>query len=457
MPTEAIAKTRQRTNTIYVAVVGLLVVFYVLGAVVLARAVASDNRARRIAEETQKTLAQAGALLTTALEAETSQRGYLLSGEAGYLMPYSGKRAQFAQELATLREHVGQQANSVLQREALDRVAEASDRRFDLMDQGIAARARNDLPAAITIIESGDGKAAMDSIRAEIDAIRSGEQARLSTAFAQARALQDKTAAGLGMLLLVTLVALISASVLGRRAIQAEAAARLAHDLRTERDRADLVSRELSHRVKNLFAVIMSIVSTTGRAETDAREAARKIRERIQALSRAHVLSGGQDAARAARLGDLVRAIVLPYVPQGREVALDGPEIWLSADRVTPVGLILNELATNSLKYGAWTSPTGTLSIAWAFDGTHQEADGETKDGGTKNLAPFRLIWTETLREGGVSDPARHGFGTQMIELSAAQAHVEVSRDWREDGLTVVLRFEWNAPAGDEGRSATTG
>ncbi len=446
MPNEAIAKTRRRTNAIYVSVAAVIVIMYVLGAVAVARAVASENRARRIAEETQTTLAQTGALLITVLDAETGQRGYLLTGDEEYLTPFQGKRAQFGNELADLRKQLEQQREAGPQLAALDRIQTLSTQRFDLLDKGIAARRRNDLGAALDIIRMGGGKEAMDGIRAEINTIRDFEEGRLYSAFASARLLQDKTAAALGFLLLVTLIALISAGILIRRAIQAETAAQFAQQLRSERDRADLVSRELSHRVKNLFAVIMSIISTTGRAETDARVAARKIRERVQALSRAHALSNGQDTAQSARLGDLVSAIVQPYVPQGHKVASAGPEIWLSADRVTPVGLILNELATNAVKYGAWSTPEGTLTVTWAFDGNDQQSAAQ--EGVAGPTIPFRLIWTEKVPNGHLTEPTTQGFGSNMIELSATQARAEVSRSWGADGLTVVLRFERDGPAG---------
>ncbi len=444
MPFKAITRTLGRTNLIYAAIVAFLVLLYVLGALVMARAVASETLARRIGEETQKTLALSGSLLITLLDAETSQRGYLLAGEPEYLKPFSGKRAEFAQQLAALREQVRREEGAALYLESLDHVAQLSTRRFDLLDQGIAERDRNDIPAMLDLIKNGGGKAAMDGILIEVNALRAFEEERLAQAFARARTLQGKTAAALGFLLVVTFVTLIIAGTLVRRTIRAESEAQYAQKLRAERDRADLISRELSHRVKNLFAVIMSIVSTTGRAETDPREAARKIRERVQALARAHSLSGGQNAQHAARLEDLVNTIIQPYVPLGREVALSGPEIWLSADRVTPVGLILNELATNALKYGAWASPNGTLAISWAFDETQQGPDRENGD-----KSAFRLEWQEKVPGGGVADPDRQGFGTQMIELSAIQARAGVEKNWQDGGLDVVLRFEGDSPARD--------
>lgn len=446
MPNEAIAKTRRRTNAIYVSISAVIVVMYILGAVALARAVASENRARRIAEETQTTLAQTGSLLITVLDAETGQRGYLMTGDEDYLSPFFGKRNEFNNELSNLRKQLEKQRDAGSQIKALDRIAALSSERFDLLDQGIVARRDNNLSAALQIIRNGAGKTAMEAIRGEIRAIRDFEEGRLYSAFASARLLQSRTAAALGFLLLVTLIALISAAILVRRAIQAETAAQFAQQLRVERDRADLISRELSHRVKNLFAVIMSIISTTGRAETDAREASRKIRERVQALSRAHALSNGQNPVHTARLGDLVTAIVQPYAPPGRTVAMAGPEIWLSADRVTPVGLILNELATNTVKYGAWSTSEGTLSITWAFDGNDEQSAAQK--GPVGHTIPFRLIWTEKVPTGQISEPVTQGFGTNMIDLSATQARAEVSRNWEADGLTVVLKLEADGPGG---------
>ena len=126
-----------------------------------------------------------------------------------------------------------------------------------------------------------------------------------------------------------------------------------ARQLVEERERTDLLARELNHRVKNLFAIVQSIISSTARQETDARVAATKIRERVYALSRAHALTSSIDMQQQTTLAALVNAIVASQVSEHCDLYAEGPDVTVMAQHVTPLGMILHELTTNAVKYGA--------------------------------------------------------------------------------------------------------
>lgn len=200
--------------------------------------------------------------------------------------------------------------------------------------------------------------------------------------------------------------------------------------LAEERDRADILARELSHRVKNLFSVISSIVSMTARGETDAQLAAQKACARINALAIAHNLATQNDIKESSKtytVSDLVNRVVEPFCSNDGTLIIKGSNVVLKPAMVTPLGLIANELATNALKYGAWSTTSGTVTI-------------------DINCIPqsqmISVLWAET---GGPSVSTGHknaGFGTTMIDLSVRQIGGTLERVWHDDGLQVRISFE---------------
>ncbi len=187
------------------------------------------------------------------------------------------------------------------------------------------------------------------------------------------------------------------------RSALVEVALRHSELLADERSKAELRQRmlneELNHRVKNILAVIKSLVSQPSESRQSLEDYVQSLRGRIQALSHAHdqVIRGDGGGG----LADLVRAELSPYGGDGRVVELDGPAVWLNAQAFSVMALVLHELSTNAAKYGALSRAGGTLRVAWTVEDT-----------GT-----LQLDWTES---GGppVRPPSRRGFGTVLIERS---------------------------------------
>ncbi|TPN80712.1 GAF domain-containing protein [Mesorhizobium sp. CU2] len=170
-----------------------------------------------------------------------------------------------------------------------------------------------------------------------------------------------------------------------------------------ERDRADvrqrMLNEELNHRVKNILAVIKSLVGhpiQEGRSLSDYVEA---LKGRIQALSFAHdqVVRGDGGGS----LSDLLGAELSPYRTPTTTVEMGGREIWLDARAFSVMALVLHEMSTNAAKYGALSRVGGKVEIKWEV----------LKNGNCE------ISWTET---GGpeVSPPMRMGFGTALLDRS---------------------------------------
>ncbi len=170
-----------------------------------------------------------------------------------------------------------------------------------------------------------------------------------------------------------------------------------------ERDKADtrqrLLNEELNHRVKNILAVIKSLVEHSLRDGRSTQDYVESLRGRVQALAIAHdqVVRG----AGGGSLGDLLRAELSPYGGDGARLSLSGPTVWLDARAFSVMALVLHELSTNAAKYGALSRLGGRLDVTWQV-----LADGDCE-----------VVWRE---QGGpeVVATGRRGFGMALIERS---------------------------------------
>lgn len=173
--------------------------------------------------------------------------------------------------------------------------------------------------------------------------------------------------------------------------------------LADERARADVrlkvLNDELNHRVKNILAVIRSLVSQSAKDGDELEAYVAVLRGRIQALSLAHdqVVRGDGGGA----IGSLLEAELAPYRDGSRTITVAGPVVWLDARAYSIMALVLHELSTNAAKYGALSVSGSQLSVTWRLD-----------DAGSCHIA-----WVE---RGGplVRPPNRQGFGSTLIDRS---------------------------------------
>ncbi|MBX3584243.1 MAG: PAS domain S-box protein [Rhizobiaceae bacterium] len=175
--------------------------------------------------------------------------------------------------------------------------------------------------------------------------------------------------------------------------------------------RIRLLMREVNHRVKNQFAVILSVISETSRRATDPREFEEQVRDRIMALSRSHDLLVSSDWS-GASLVDLLQEHLSPF-GHDEQISVSGPMVTLQPNAVQHLGMALHELATNSSKYGALAVGLGSISINWHIASS------------TAGRREFEITWEEVIPEtasGGEPDAPRRGFGSVVLQRVAPQA-----------------------------------
>jgi two-component sensor histidine kinase len=193
----------------------------------------------------------------------------------------------------------------------------------------------------------------------------------------------------------------------------------------------ELLAGEMSHRVKNLLAIATGLTHITSRSTSNTEEMAKELTQRLTALGRAHdlvrPLPGNQGSA--ALLGDLLSVLLAPYDDLG---AFSG-RIRVAVERMgageaatTSLALVLHELATNSLKYGALSSGTGTLDITTVTKGDQLE-----------------LIWMERGGPEVKAPPEASGFGSKLVHRSVSkQLGGKIEYDWDPKGLIVSLLLD---------------
>jgi PAS domain S-box-containing protein len=181
----------------------------------------------------------------------------------------------------------------------------------------------------------------------------------------------------------------------------------------TERKRVEkhlrMVMRELSHRTKNLLAVIVAMVRQTARTSSDVAVLQSQLIQRLQSLSASHDLLVAEDWT-GASLEELIHAVLQPFIGNSREaLSCHGEPVFINATAAQNLGLALHELATNAAKYGALSTPAGRVRIGWDF---------EPDETGATRLV---LRWEE---RGGphVAPPTVKGFGHVVIERVVGQA-----------------------------------
>lgn len=200
----------------------------------------------------------------------------------------------------------------------------------------------------------------------------------------------------------------------------------------TERHDAEALRQtlinELSHRVKNMLAMVQSIASLTLRQSASLEEFKLAFNGRLQSLSRVHDLLVPTNWS-GANLGLLVRRTIEPHGMQDR-IRIAGPSLTVTPAAGIAMAMVLNELATNAVKYGALSNDVGQLEISWQLD---RRPDGQW----------VQLWWCES---GGppVTPPSRLGFGSNLIAGSIEhQLGGTVTKDYQTNGLRCEIAFPW--------------
>jgi two-component sensor histidine kinase len=194
----------------------------------------------------------------------------------------------------------------------------------------------------------------------------------------------------------------------------------------------ELLAGEMSHRVKNLLAIASGLTNITSRSTKTVEDMAHELTLRLMALGRAHDLVRpvpGQTEAPSSLLGDLLSVLLAPYDDLGAfsgRIRVSVPRTSVGERATTVVAMIIHELATNSLKYGALSVDTGTLDVSSSAQG-----------------AAVMLVWTERGGPKVAVPTGAMGYGRKLVERSVTgHLHGSISYDWAEDGLIVTLEID---------------
>ena len=196
--------------------------------------------------------------------------------------------------------------------------------------------------------------------------------------------------------------------------------------------------RELSHRTKNMLAVVQGLARMIARRSDEIEDFEARFNGCIQALAYSHDLLVLHDW-QGATLEELLRVQLTPFggVDNGK-IVVNGPEVYLTPQTMQSLGLIMHELGTNATKHGALSSPSGSIAIGWTRDPQHQGVE---------------LIWQE---RGGprVTQPGRKGFGQVVFERIGASLDGDIATDFRPEGFVCTVTIAANnlLPSGRQAR-----
>lgn len=397
--------------TIGAAMLGLIFLVY--------KTVEAERAQRAQVEKTTDILDQLRRIGRATLNGETGQRGYLITLDKRYLVPFETGQEQIDPALEKLRALLEGIATP-RQAELVDEIEALARAKFREMGDSVAMVEQGRLLDARRAVLTDEGVETMERLGRAIGEMEEIENRILTDAIARTSRSEGRVLPLLGGLLVLIIVAMLLGTRLVGRTARAEAEAAQATALAEARDRADLLARELNHRVKNLFAVVLAIIQMSARDKPEAKEVTESIAQRIRALLTAHEVSQGELERPVASLRQLIDTSLAPYRSSRQTAELAGPEVMLPARRVTPLGLVLHELTTNAVKYGAWAHG-GTIDIDWEVRDEH-----------------VRLRW----RESGVpmeGVPERKGFGSLLMTSAARQFGGSVERDFTPEGLLVRI------------------
>jgi two-component sensor histidine kinase len=196
----------------------------------------------------------------------------------------------------------------------------------------------------------------------------------------------------------------------------------------------ELLAGEMSHRVKNLLTIAAALATITSRSTANVKDMARELTQRLQALGRAHDLVRplpGRDGT-AALLGDLITVLLAPYDDLGAfsgRIRVSVPRMGVGEAAAQTLALVIHELATNSLKYGALSQDTGTLDVSCAPHTDH-----------------VVIVWTERGGPAVTAPTGPPGYGTQLVSRTMQrQLGGSIEYVWTPLGLIASLSVDANS------------
>lgn len=209
------------------------------------------------------------------------------------------------------------------------------------------------------------------------------------------------------------------------------------HEHKEQAQQNEILGRELSHRIKNIFAVLSGLIGMSARRQKEHKGFAAELQARVAALGRAHELvrphsEHSRPKVETESLHAVFAEILSPYpaMAEGR-IAIAGEDLRIDDRGATPIALLVHELATNSVKYGALSAEAGIVTVDTS------KAEGWAT-----------IAWTERGGPAITATPSHQGFGTALADLSVNnQLGGILERNWAREGLEATVRVPLQALA----------
>ncbi len=217
--------------------------------------------------------------------------------------------------------------------------------------------------------------------------------------------------------------AMLSRRFLGRKILITVVVRDTTHQKSLDEQR-NLIASEMAHRFKNLMAMVNSVIALTARSVSTVEEYRDVLADRLHSISRTQeaLLKPGREV----QLIELAQLELAPFQNDAsNRIGVGGPALTIPAKQAISISLVLHELTTNAVKYGALSETSGSVQLAW-----------KTEQVGDANY--LLLDWTET---GGppVKPPVRRGFGSALIKSSFGSSNSEIK--YNPEGLTAHFRI----------------
>ncbi len=428
---------------------GLVIGFLALFAVV-AMTMWLGERSNTLFQDTalQRNARIAAVELRDALRtAESSQRGYLLTGNEIYLAPYDTAKARADQQMADLERRVAKTSEAP---PYLTRLREAVGEKLREMDQSVGMKRRGSDADALSIIRSNRGKALMDEINVYLYGamLNADEKSTAFEAEQQSNASMLRWVSLIAAIVIVLVVAAVAFTVYRNRQditrardevrvinlSLEERVDRRTKELALARERAEVLLSEVNHRVGNSLTLVAALVHMQSKTVTDeaAKGALTETETRIQAISQIHKsLYTSSDVTSVALkdyLGVMLENLGAAMQTDGHTARLTSEldPVSLPTDQSISLGVIATELVTNAFKYAYPAGQSGVIRVT-----LRQLQEGRAE----------LVVQDDGIGLGVSTNPGGTGLGSKIIAAMAAALKTKVEYISCAPGTAARLAF----------------